>query len=138
MMLSKRGITPVISIILLLMLTISLTGAAWVWMKGTFEGMLATGGKTSVQLTITGCDWDGHPYIQNIGGATAYNVTVEFRCDDCNCNGTTWNTTSLEPGQKPQKINETCSCKSANTCIVRWFITSKEGQWGPGTVTCYK
>ena len=37
----RKGITPVISIIILLLITISLAGAGWTYMSGYYEAMTA-------------------------------------------------------------------------------------------------
>jgi flagellin-like protein len=66
----KKGITPVISIIILLLITISLAGAAWTYLQGvllgqiskTFQilpnGAFCVGGNISVYVQNTGYSGD--------------------------------------------------------------------------------
>ncbi len=61
---NRRGITPIISVILLLMMTVGISGAAWYWMQGlTASIMDTTKNMTEKQLAqmltlITLVDYD--------------------------------------------------------------------------------
>lgn len=39
---NKRGITPIISVVLLLMMTVGISGLAWVWLQGMTGGIMDT------------------------------------------------------------------------------------------------
>ncbi len=48
---NTRGITPIISVILLLMMTVAVAGLAWVWLQGmTSSVMDTTGNMTQTQM----------------------------------------------------------------------------------------
>jgi len=129
MMLNKRGITPVISIILLLMLTISLTGAAWVWMKRIAETQMQKITETNVYLTVTACTPDGDLIVRNEGTANATNVIVY--ASGAGCKDVEVDIGTVAAG-KTKEADTNCSAGA----IVRWTVSSDQGAFGPGSQQC--
>ncbi|OYT57422.1 MAG: hypothetical protein B6U68_01840 [Candidatus Aenigmarchaeota archaeon ex4484_14] len=75
----SKGITPVIAIVLLLMITIALIGFAYVWFQHTATGLTSNIGRqvnrTTTQMgesiTITSCDVSNKiVYVKNIGSSS--------------------------------------------------------------------
>jgi len=75
----SKGITPVIAIVLLLMITIALIGFAYVWFQHTATGLTSNIGRqvnrTTTQMgesiTITSFDTDNRVvYVKNIGSSS--------------------------------------------------------------------
>ena len=135
MMLSKRGITPVISIILLLMLTISLTGAAWVWMKGMTDQLMRRGTETAVKFDVLTCDVNGNLVVKNSGMSKATGVKLSVRITDGSCTNKTVNIGDI-PAGNVTTASTGCACNTGvASCIVYWTITSDQGA-SSGSVTC--
>ena len=67
-----KGISPIISIIILLLITVSLAASAWMYISGYWSGLTATG----VEITSTICSGGTTAviYVRNIG-TTNINLT---------------------------------------------------------------
>ena len=77
----KRGITPVISIVLLLMLTIALTGAAYMYISGMFQT------KTQAIEVVDAVCYSGSAswVIRNTGSSdiSATSITITSLSESC-------------------------------------------------------
>jgi len=95
-----KGITPVIAIVLLLMITIALIGFAYVWFNRMALGLGGTIERQSNQtmtqmgeaITITSCDVSGKTvYVKNTGSSTLdpsqIDVYVEGALGVSGCSG---------------------------------------------------
>jgi len=98
---NRRGITPIISVILLLMMTVGISGAAWYWMQGLASSIMdTTKNMTDQQLSrmltlITLVDYD----LDCDASGVVSNMTLQI----FNQGGTTVNLNSaLINGKKAQ------------------------------------
>lgn len=61
-----KGITPIISIIILLLIAVSISAAAWTYISGYWSGLIGS----AIEITSSICSSDGTTavvYIHNIG-----------------------------------------------------------------------
>ena len=150
----KKGITPIIAVIILLLITVALAGMAWAFLSGYFTGMTAktiavvdysciNGNQAQVIIRNAGTGpitmSAGCAAAGGVGGGTS-NVTT---CGDLTISktgGPTMNgqLNSAGPLNVNQNVILTDTCPSGNTCSYR-VVTSSAGI-GPNpnvaTVTC--
>ncbi len=149
----KKGITPIIAVIILLLITVALAGMAWAFLSGYFTGLT---GKT-ISVVDYSCISGGQAQviIRNSGtSAIALNTPVDcttpniitgvasFTCGEMTITKTTGNllTGELNTASIAQSANVifTENCGVGSTCTYR-FVTSSAGI-GPNpntaTVTC--
>jgi len=146
----KKGITPIIAVIILLLITVALAGMAWAFLSGYFTGLTGKtiavvdysciGGTTAqaiIRNSATGpIDFGACTVVGDISGAsdTCGDLTIT-RTD-----GGTMNARLDKSGNLPsnQNIIFTDTCATGTTCTYR-FVTSSAGI-GPNpntaTVTC--
>jgi flagellin-like protein len=87
-MIYQKGITPVVAILVLLLITIAITGSAWIYISTYY------GGITSEAVEITSADCDGKGvqiFLRNIGSG---NLNLdEVTVTRLNISGSCWNDT---------------------------------------------
>ncbi|MEM5812607.1 MAG: archaellin/type IV pilin N-terminal domain-containing protein [Candidatus Aenigmatarchaeota archaeon] len=148
----KKGITPIIAVIILLLITVALAGMAWVFMSGYFTGMTAK----NIQLIDYSCaGGTARVVFRNAGTSTITLVngpcTGSFPGNVVTCGELTVVKTSGTFAAAPSTDKDsiastptaeiatfTDNCGSGNTCIYR--LTTTTGAAGPSpnvdTVNC--
>jgi flagellin-like protein len=151
----KKGITPIIAVIILLLITVALAGMAWAFLSGYFTGLTGktiavvdyscVGGNTAqaiIRNSATGPINFGTNCNSTVPGAILINGTT-FTCGDLTITRTDGGTMQGrldKGGNLPSNENLifSDSCTAGTTCTYR-FVTSSAGI-GPNpniaTVTC--
>ncbi len=120
-----KGITPVIAIILLLMITISLVGFTFVWfqritssaMNSTQQNLQNQQKQIGTILSIDNIDkTNGKVYVRNSGSFTVDTDSIAVYVNDTEMITCTWSGTSIEPGKVASCTNSTI--KSCGTVKV--------------------
>ncbi len=130
----QKGITPIIAILVILLITIAITGSAWVYISSYYTGM------TSEALEITSVDCTGAGatiYIHNIGtefmDVNRISVTREVIAGSCMMyNGTdyidsgnqmdvSWDRTRIEPNDIGTFTDANCT-RSSDISTARYTI----------------
>lgn len=112
-----KGITPIVSIIILLLLTIGLAAAAWTYMSNIFTGITAKAIEISSQFCVQGTN--AVIIVRNIGTDNINtNEITTLDAETGNSVTGTWNTvdgnplTTITPGGQAKL---TISCTSSGT-----------------------
>ena len=86
-MANLKGISPIIAVVVLLLVTVSIAGAAWSYIAGYFGGIVSKG----VEITSVECtDYGAVLYIHNIGNDklyTANDITITRKTISGACDG---------------------------------------------------
>lgn len=129
-----KGITDIIAIVLLLMITISMVGFAWMWLQrltvsaqNTTQGQINTlSNVAGQQLKIDNVDKQGGKVtLRNTGTSVVNLSTVGIYKNSgtpVTCNGT-WATDEVSP-----QATATCNVATAITDCVTMRITSASGE----------
>ena len=128
-----KGITPIISIIILLLITIGLASAAWTYMSGYFQGL------TSKVLEMSSASCIGGTQVSflagNIGTSNISTASIQILDLDTGSNVvTTWKDlsnaviSSIAPGQSARAfLGGAANCTTAGvskSCRYEMTITS--------------
>lgn len=129
-----KGITDIIAIVLLLMITISMVGFAWMWLQrltvsaqNTTQSQINTlSNVAGQQLKIDNVDKTGGKVtLRNTGTSTVSLSTVGIYKNGgtpVTCNGT-WSASTVDP-----QATATCDVAAAITDCVTMRITSASGE----------
>ena len=148
----KKGITPIIAVIILLLITVALAGMAWAFLSGYFTGLTGktiaivdysciSGGIAQVIVRNSGTDMIAlTPPACNVANTITGGAT--FTCGDMTITKTTGSLVTGELDKtsitKGNNVIFTENCGAGNTCTYR-IVTSSAGI-GPNpntaTVTC--
>jgi flagellin-like protein len=135
-----KGITPIIAIIVLLLITVALAGATWTYLSDYFNRMIAK----QIELTDSFCINGNQAviFVRNMGtqsfspsseitvmnASSGTNVAVNWSTAD----GTALGAGNLEPG-KIGRVNTTCP--SGTLCVYR-VTSSSTGRSIRASVQC--
>ena len=107
-----KAITPIIAILVLLLITVSVAGAAWAYLSGYFGGMISKGVELmSIDCTATGVII----YVNNIGTDRLYmnddmNIIREMVYGDCvTAMNISYIPAEIGPGNTGQIIDDGCN-----------------------------
>lgn len=102
----KKGITPVVAIIMLLLIVISLVGGMFVWMRRTMGGVQKTVGNQTEQQTkkmtqtvsieAINCG-DGEIYVRNTGSSSIPKGDLSVFVNDDLKTAVTYGSTPINP-----------------------------------------
>jgi len=143
-MTKQKGVTPIIAILVILLITIAIAGSAWVYISTYFTGMT----REAIEITSVDCLSTGATiYIHNIGTDTiaTANIKIDRIVVSGNCvNSTgdvmadkqlTWvPATEVGPGDIVTMTDEHC-CRSTNVTAVRYTIIAG-GRVQKVTINC--
>jgi len=117
-----KGITPVIATILLLLITISMVGFAFVWFTGIFRSIAtSTENATNQQMIQMNqkinieSPKNQSIAIRNIGSYAISNTTLSVYVNGAPKTCSSWSTTSVAPNAI---IVANCTCNSGDTIKV--------------------
>jgi flagellin-like protein len=120
----KKGITPIIAIIVLLLITIALAGAAWTYLQGFLFSQIT---KTfnvppnSIYCSGTGASRSIKVYVQNTGYQSVLDSVATTGGDFiiAEVDGTDRKadlvTVSVEPGKSAKVLDSTCGGSGCST-----------------------
>ena len=123
-MTKQKGITPIIAILVMLLITIAITGSAWIYVSSYY---LTITGK-AVEITSIDCTSSGVKfYLKNIGTETI-NTSADLDVSERiyisgSCAGTlsmSYNPVLVGPGAAV--IGTESGCDTADTATVRYTI----------------
>ena len=117
-----KGITPVIATILLLLITISMVGFAFVWFTGMF-GSIATSTENATQQQLIQMNQKiniesaktGFITVRNIGTYSITNTSLSVYKNDVLQTNCAWTTSSVAPNGI---ITSNCGCTVGDTIKV--------------------
>jgi len=134
----RKGITPIISIVILLLIAVGIAGAGYTWITSYYTGLTGD----AIAVTDTTCSLTGVTiYIQNIGTEELLTSAMTVQRDEIGANATmgaiamVFDPTTVNPGQITTATDEFCNktTSSGGTCIYR-LITG--GRVTTTQVTC--
>lgn len=126
----QKGITPIIAILVILLITIAITGSAWIYISTYYSGITSE----AIEITSVDCTSNGATiYMHNIGtdpimtGSIA--VTREVVTGDCvNSTGdvtadleASWGATEAGPGEIATFTDTNC-VRSVNASTARYTV----------------
>ena len=145
----RKGITPIIAVIILLLITVALAGLAWTFLSGYFSGMTAQ----NIQLIDYSCSGGTARVIFRNAGTASISAALTCTLDGTNTVATcgtgltvvkTQGTYSADPTVSTATIAAgttatfTDNCGASTTCTYR--LTTTTGAAGPSpnvaTVNC--
>ncbi len=126
----QKGITPIIAILVILLITIAITGSAWIYISTYYSGMTSE----AIEVTSVDCTTNGAViYLHNIGtdilSTNNLAITRELISGDCvNSTGdiqtslaASWSPTQVGPGDSMTFTDTNC-CKSVNASTPRYTV----------------
>ncbi len=126
----QKGITPIIAILVILLITIAITGSAWIYISTYYSGMT----REAIEITSVDCISNGATiYLHNIGTDTVSTnniaITREVVSGSCvNSTGdiqaamaSTWSATQAGPGEILTFTDTNC-CRSVNASTARYTV----------------
>lgn len=133
----KKGITPIIAIIVLLLITVALAGAAWTYLSSFWAGMTARNIQVTDAFCVAGVN--ATIFVRNTGTQDVLVSDVSV-INTSNGNVPTnqqWfqltgnvNATRISPGQT---VRYQALCGSSNFCSFRFMAW---GRSSPASVQC--
>jgi flagellin-like protein len=122
----QKGITPIIAILVMLLITIAITGSAWIYITTYYSSMT---GK-AIEISSIDCTSSGVKiYMRSIGTETidtnsANDMDVSERLnisgDDCGSMSVTYSPASVGPGQSV--IATDAGCDTSDDATLRYTI----------------
>ena len=126
-MTKQKGITPIIAILVMLLITIAITGSAWIYITTYYSSMT---GK-AIEISSIDCTSSGVKiYMRSIGTDTidtgsANDINVSERLNisgtDCGALSVGYSSTSVGPGQSVIATDSGCDTSDDDT--LRYTIT---------------
>ncbi len=126
----QKGITPIIAILVILLITIAITGSAWIYISTYYSGMT----REAIEVTSVDCTTTGATiYLHNIGtdqlSTNHIAITREVISGDCvNSTGdimaslaSSWGSTLVGPGDSMTFTDTNC-VKSVNASTPRYTV----------------
>ena len=130
----QKGITPIIAILVILLITVAIAGSAWIYISTYYSGMTSE----AVEITSIDCTAAGaRIYMHNIGTDSFYvntiGITREVVSGDCTYENSTgdvfvsaainitWDRTQIGPGEIGIFTDIECT-KSLNATTARYTI----------------
>lgn len=128
----QKGITPIIAILVILLITIAITGSAWIYISTYYSGMT----REAIEITSVDCTSNGAMiYLHNIGtdfiSSNNIAITREVVAGACvNSTGevtaamqASWSATQVDPGEILIFTDTNC-VRSVNTSTARYTVIS--------------
>jgi len=126
-MIKQKGVTPIIAILVILLITIAIAGSAWVYISTYYTGMT----REALEITSVDCLKTGATiYLHNIGTDTV--ATANIKVDRVVVSGNCVNSTG--PGDIVTVTDKNC-CRSTNVTAVRYTIIAG-GRVQKATINC--
>ncbi len=132
-----KGISPIISIIILLLITVSLAASAWMYISGYWSGLIATG----VEITSTICSGGTTAviYVHNIG-TTNINLTNGLdieRADGGRTPSYTYDPEVVGPGETGKVKDTNCTVSGIQQRCAYDVVHVPSGRLYQAYTTCY-
>lgn len=132
-----KGISPIISIIILLLITVSLAASAWMYISGYWSGLTATG----VEITSTLCSGGTTAviYVHNIGTANT-NLTNGLdieRTDGGRTPSYTYDPELIGPGETGKVKDTNCTVSGIQQRCSYDVVHVPSGRLYQAYTTCY-
>ena len=134
---SLKGISPIIAIFVILLITVVIAGAAWTYISGYYGGMVERG----IEVTSIDCTAAGVAiYIHNIGTGKIYTANNDVQISRINVSGSCGGAMSItfdpiELGPGDTGIATDANCNAADDATPRYTIIAG-GRVQKAQVTC--
>lgn len=136
-MVKIRGISPVISIIIVLLITVSLAAAAWTYISGYWGGLVASG----IEISSTVCRGGVNAtiYIHNMGTSdlNLQNGLDVERTDCPGCEVLVYDPATIPAGETGKIIDTNCTQSGVQQRCSYDILQVSSGRLYQTYTTCY-